>query len=543
MSKITQYLNEHILGEATSAEPVRKRFSRDGSILSITPEMVVHPRVTNDIRKVARFTWQLAEKGHVMSITPRGGGSDQTGASIGSGIIINTNAHLNKVIYLSLKSKDSFIHVQPGLNFGTMNEVLKSNGMFIPSYPTSLNYSTIGGAVANNTSGPLSGYYGPTGNYISRLEIVLANGDLIETSRINKHNLSKKKGLQTFEGEIYRKIDGIIEDNQQLISDKISGDDGDNTGYPGIANVKQRDGSFDLTPLIIGSQGTLGIISEIVLKPEFYNEEESIIVAMFDSPEIARDAADLIASLKPVCLDYLDGKFFDKARNLYGKKYLSTDMNIGAALFISFNELHERARRKKVKSAIKILSKLETTLFTSEDYSIEELYAVREITSLVFNSETKKETLPPILDGASIPANRREEFLTSLSEIAEKHFIDLPFHINWLNGIIHPRGSFQLHQVSDKQKVFKLISEYTELVIKCGGNMLAESGEGRLRATAAYSQLDDDVLGVYAQIRAVFDPFGTLNPGVKQKSDVKTLVSQLDPDYDSSDFAQYTPRV
>jgi FAD/FMN-containing dehydrogenase len=543
MSKITQYLNEHILGEATSAESVRKRFSRDGSVLSIIPEMVVHPRVTNDIRKVARFTWQLAEKGHIMSMTTRGGGSDQTGAAIGKGVIINTNAHLNKIIYVNIKGKDSFVHVQPGVNFSTLNEMLESNGMFIPSYPTSSDYSTIGGAVANNAGGPLSGRYGLTGDYVTRLEIVLANGDLIETTRINRHELSKKKGLQTFEGELYRKIDGIIEDNQQLISDKISNKDRDNTGYPGIAKVKQRDGSFDLTPLFIGSQGTLGIISEIVLKPEFYNNEELIIVATFNSSQMARDAADLIAQLKPTILDYFDGRTFETAKNSYGKQYLSTDINASAVLFISFNDFSDRARKHQMKLALKKLSKLETTLFTSDNYPPEELYAVREISSLILQPETKKETMPPLIDGASIPANRREEFLASLNDLASKHHIDLPCHINWLGGTVHVRGLFQLNQVSDKQKVFKLISDYTELVIRCDGNMSTESSEGRLRATAAYSQIDDDVLDIYNQIREAFDPFGTLNPGVKQKSDLKTLISHLNPDYDLSDFAQYAPKI
>ena len=132
MSKIAQYLNEHILGEVNSSESIRKRFSRDGSILSVTPEIVIHPRVTNDIRKAARFAWQLAEKGHVMPITVRGGGSNQTGAAIGKGIIVNTLAHLNNILFLSLKNKDQFVHVQPGVNFKTLNDALKLNDMIIP---------------------------------------------------------------------------------------------------------------------------------------------------------------------------------------------------------------------------------------------------------------------------------------------------------------------------------------------------------------------------------------------------------------------------
>lgn len=545
MSKIAQYLNEHILGEAIDAESVRRRFSRDGSILSIIPEMVVHPRMTNDIRKIARFTWQLAEKGHILPITVRGGGSNQTGAAIGEGIIVNTIAHLDKIIYVNPKNKDQFVHVQPGVGFGTLNEVLKSQGMIIPTFPSSSAYSTIGGAVANNISGPSSGLNGSTGDYVTRLEVVLANGDLIETNRINRRELNKKKGLQTFEGELYRKIDGIIEDNQKLISEEIHKDSNDNTGYPGIARVKRRDGSFDLTPLIIGSQGTLGIISEIVLKADFYSDEESIIVASFDNSEAARDAADIISPLQPAALDVIDSELFDIARTR-GKKYPFCNAESNkceeAILFISFNDFGDRARNGKMKQALKKLSKLRTSVFTSEDYSIEELYSIREVSSIVMQPESKEDTLPSLIDGASVPIDRREEFITAVGELAKKHHISLPLHIRWLNGIIHTRPTLNLHNVSDKQKTFKLIGDYIELVAKFGGDMSAESSEGRLRATASYAQINKDLLDVYKQIRTTFDPLGTLNPGVKQESDLKTMISKLNPDYNLADFAKYSPK-
>lgn len=544
MNKIAQYLNEHILGEVSSDESVRKRFSRDGSILNITPELIVHPRVTNDIRKVARFTWQLAEKGHVLPITIRGGGSDKTGAAIGKGIIINTLAHLNKTIFISYKNKDQFVHVQPGVNFGALNETLKSHGFIIPTYPVTSAYSTIGGSVANNSGGIQSGRYGSTGDWVMRLEVVLANGDLIETSRINRHELSKKKGLQTFEGEIYRKIDGIIEDNQQTISDKIANNNPDNTGYTGIAKVKERNGSFDLTPLLIGSQGTLGLIAEIVIKTDFYSSEESVIVATFDNAEVARDAADSLVSLQPTVLEILDGGLFDMAHGS-GKKYLFSeqylDRKVGTVMYISFNDFGDHARNHKMKNALKKLSKLESTIFTSSDYSVDELSMIREVGSAIIQPYGKGESRPSIIDGASIPADRREEFIVAVRELAAKHHIGLPLHIQWLNGVVYTRPTLNLHIVSDKQKTFKLITDYIELVIKYGGSMSVDSGEGRLRAAACYAQLDEDELSIYTQIRAAFDPFGTLNLGVKQKTDLKSLVSKLDPDFNLADFAEYSP--
>lgn len=541
MSKISQYLNEHILGEVTSAESVRKQFSTDGSVLSITPELVVHPKVTNDIRKVARFTWQLAEKGHVMPMTVRGRGSDLTGAAIGKGVIINNLAHLNKIIYINQKNKDQFVHVQPGINFEALNETLKSHNMTVPVTTSSAAFSTVGGAVANNSIGEANS---PICDYVDRLEVVLSNGDLIETNRINRRELNKKKGLQTFEGEIYRKIDGLIDDNQALIKEQLDDNSHNNLGYPGIAKVKQRDGSFDLTPLMVGSQGTLGIISEIVLKTDFCSNEESALVATFISPETARDAADTLAALKPSSIIMLDGKIFDMTTE-HGRKYIfqseSSD-SIGAVLYVSFNDYGERARLHKLKAASKKLLKIETTIYSSLNYSIDELKAVRDASAVLIQPEAKDESSPALIDGAYIPPSRREEFITAIDELAAKHHIELPLQINWLNNIINTRATMQLHRVSDKQKVFKLINDYAELVEKLDGNMIAKSGEGRLKVAAAYKHINKDLIELYAQIRATFDPFGTMNPDVKQESELKTLISHLNPEYSLGDFAKYSPR-
>src|SRR3989344_5173403 len=158
MSKVANYLNEHIAGEVITNSAVLKAFSHDASVLSMTPEMVVYPRSTNDIRKIARFSWQLAEKGHVLAITPRGGGTDQTGAAIGSGVIVNTTAHLTSIFELDTKQK--LIRLQPGVTFGALNSALLLHGLHIPSYPASGNDITVGGTIPKKTTGFLSGKLG-----------------------------------------------------------------------------------------------------------------------------------------------------------------------------------------------------------------------------------------------------------------------------------------------------------------------------------------------------------------------------------------------
>lgn len=546
MNKIAQYLNEHILGEIATNDEIRDRFSRDGSILSIKPDIVVHPRTTNDIRKIARFSWQMAEKGHILPMTVRGGGSDRTGASIGSGIIINTMAHLNKIIFINPKPRDQFVHLQSGVNVGSLNTVLRTRGLTLPVTPTSANYCTVGGAISNNSSGIESGKNGLIGSWISRLEVVLANGDLIETSRISKHELSKKKGLQTFEGEIYRKIDGLIEDNQQLIADQIAGFD-DNLGYSGISKVRRRDGSFDLTPLIAGSQGTLGIVSEAAIKTTLYNEEKSTIVAVFGNAENARDVADNIAAnVKPAYLELLDGRLFEIAHT-YGKKYIfSSDVNEPlenmSILYMVFDDMEIHNQKRAVKQTLKLLSKTNAKTYSNQDYPIEELETIREVGSFISQSVSRNQSIPPILSGSAIPTERREEFIEAVHELAHKHLLDLPMQIQWLSGIVHVYPTLNLHLVSDEQKAIKLLKDYLDIVIKLDGMVAAESGEGRLKTMGSYDQIDTDVIDFYTQIKQVFDPYGTMNPDVKQKTNIKKLASSMNKNFSLADFSQFSPR-
>src|SRR5687768_1653320 len=135
MNKVASYLQGHISGEVSVSEQVREHFSTDASILTMKPSMVVYPRTTNDVRKVARFTWQLAERGHVMPITARGNGTDLTGAAIGRGVILSLPTHLNKI--LELDTKQRLVRVQPGVNFKSLQETLHTHGLFLPPAPES----------------------------------------------------------------------------------------------------------------------------------------------------------------------------------------------------------------------------------------------------------------------------------------------------------------------------------------------------------------------------------------------------------------------
>jgi len=530
MNKIAVYLNEHLLGEVTSSKAMRRRYSRDGSVLTITPEIIAFPRITNDIRKVARFSWQLAEKGHPLGLTIRGMGSDTTGAAIGKGMVLSTSAHLNNI--LTLLTKDRLVQVQPGVTFEALNNALKWQGLALANSPRNERYGTIGGAIATNALGDK----GEVSSAIEKLEIVLANGDLIETGRVSKHDLNKKLGLQTFEGEIYRKIEGLLEDNDELIKQLAADRTRDNIGYKSLALIKEKDGSFDLTPLFVGSQGTLGIISEIVLKTEFF-KEQTIAVAVVDNANTARDITDRLIELGPSVLRTIDGELFRRAAALGAQASLLGSVEaIGTVIYIEFNDASDRAQLNKLKKMRKLLTKLNVGMIDSSDHQVDEFEAVREIGDSLRRAGADDAIALPIIDGAFVPAGRQEAFTEALSELAARHHIELPLAINVLTGTIDVYPVLKLDVIGDKQKLFRLINDYAELVTKNDGAFVSDGGEGRLKANAAWSTITDSEAHLYEQLRAIFDPFGTLNPDVKQKNDIRSLVSSLRPSFDDTDF-------
>lgn len=525
MSKVAQYLNEHLLGEVSNLTSLRASYARDQSVFDITPEIVVFPKVTNDIRKVARFSWQLAEKGHTLSLTPRGLGTDTTGGAIGSGILIDLSRHLNSILYVSTKDKNKIVHVQPGVALRTLHETLKWQGLTIGAYTPDVPDMTVGGAIAAGSVGRTSGKYGTVADAIERMEVVLANGDLMETGRINKRELSRKKGEQTLEGEIYRQVDGIIDDNTELIASLSS--DNDNLGYR-IDKVKDKDGSFDLTPLFIGSQGTLGIISEVVLKTDFYSDDESVLVVVCKTAEEARDITDVLRQLDPTVLEVIDGTYYEEARER-GKRFIfdSDSDSFAGLVYASFDDFSDKARTRKLKKAAKLLSRRDAKLYTSEDSRLEDLYAVRDVEQSTVLPQRVDESPVFMCDSAYIPAGRLEDFIGEVATLAEKLHVKLPLKVNVLTGIVSTYPTVHFKKVSDKQKVFKLATEYAALVHKAGGTIAGAQAEGRINAFAGYAQLDEAVVDLNASIRKVFDPFRTLNPGVKQSSDLKVLARQL----------------
>ncbi len=546
MNKVAHYLQEHLIGEVFTSADTRSYFSTDGSILQMVPALVVYPRNENDMRKTARFTWQLAERGRVIPITARGMGTDVGGAAIGSGIIMVFPAHMHKI--LELDPKSGVVAVQPGANFGKLQQTLHTHGRLIPVFPNSVEYTSVGGSIANNCSGERSGKYGSAREYVKGLRVVLSNGELIETGRMSKRELSKKMGLASLEGEIYRSLDALIEENAEIIKSLPPLPKLQSSGYA-IADVRRKDGSFDLTPLIVGSQGTLALISEIVFRSEAYNPEVTVMTATFSTRASALEAALDLSKMSdgPAVVDFVDKHLLEDINRINPqllKDVIETPLP-EMLLYVEFDDDSSRQQKRLAKKARKIIEKHNGFLaIANEEHDIDRLKAVRDSAATMWTHVEGTARALPIIDDAVVPGSQLGALLTGIDEMMQRNN-QFVFAVSGstLSGVVHVLPHLDISQIGDRQKAFRMLDEFYKLVISLGGSMSADHGDGRLRGALLSYQYGERAVELFTSIKTIFDPFNIMNPGVKIGSTLDGIKPLLRTNYAARQNLQYMPRL
>lgn len=530
MSKIAEYLQSHLLGEVSTTPAVKTHFSTDASVYQQIPQVVVSPKNEGDIRKVARFVWQLAERGKVLPIVSRGSGTDLTGSAIGQAISMTFTPHMNQI--LEFDDKRGTLKVEPGVNFGRLQHMLSfSHGRFIPAYPDSFEYSTLGGAVGNNSGGEQSQFYGPMSNYVTGLRVVLANGDMIETKRLSKKEFSKKTGLSNFEGEIYRAISGILSDYDDEI--KAMPSSRSNLGY-NLKDVMHKDGSVDLTPLLVGSKGTLGIITHIELKTELYRPDVShLVVSVHDRSKLESIVTTLVAQ-KPHTCEYYDSTML-QASKIVAPNMLDSLVkeSVPAGVIVcDFPGLKKREMDKILKKVNKLLKDngASASLLDGDDRDTPR--HLRRLTQTLMARRFGSLQLVPGLDEVLLPLKEMDSFMSEAEGIFEKHGIEVVLNARAGQGIIHAYPFLDLAELGDRQRLIRIADEYYKLAISLGGSVAAEHGDGRARGHFARLELGEKMYEAMKKVKLAFDPFGVMNPGVKVDADMKANFTLMRHEYD-----------
>lgn len=539
--KLTRDLQKLIDGEVFEDKHVLDYFSTDGSVFKLTPKAVVYPRSSQDVARLVTYLAQQTSKGKRVSLVAKGKGTDQAGGALGDGVAVVFPAHMNKLIELD-KNK---VVVQPGIIYGDLQRTLYSHGRFLPPYPSSIDFSTIGGAVANNACGEKTLKYGSTREYVKRLKVVLADGREVEVSRISARELKRKKGQTDLEGEIYRKLDGLLIDNDELIKANRPKVSKNSAGY-NLWGVKGQDGSFDLSKIITGSQGTLGVITEITLKTAEYNENTTLLVGYFDSLESAGEAVLKLEALAPSAMELVD---YHLLNFLQKHKPGMLDGLVPPALpkivlLIEFDNTSRLQQTLKLHRAQKILAKLaSSTRVAKAKQEQERLWQVRHSAAAVIwmNQGTKK-ALPIIEDGV-VPIKKLPQFLDAVYALLDKYGLEIAVWGHAGDANFHMQPFLDLGKVEDQGTVFKVMDEFYAMVMEMGGSTCGEHNDGLLRAPYLKKLYGKDMYSLFGEVKHIFDPQGILNPNIKLGITRERQAELLRREYSMSHLYDHMPRL
>lgn len=515
MGKIARYLNQLIVGNVFDAPEILEAYSTDRSILKIKPKAVALPESTEDVRKLMRFCNQLASKDIKFPVTVRGSGLDEMGADISNGLIISTEK-LNRL--LESDRRERLVRVQAGITLKELNTALSLNGLTVPigGHDT----ETIGGLISNCPSDSYSGKYGGIMNYVERIEVVLPNGDILQTNRLNRRVLKRKSSDKTTEGSIYRKVGQVIKVNDQLIQEIRKNSNGA-AGYPTIAQASRKK-TLDLMPLFFGAEGTLGIITEVILRAVPLAYQTKRVVATFEDFDMAQKFLDLANSLKPRELNVYDIDIIRTVEET-GKKLseITSKMEHGFVVFAKFDQKNNSCL-KKIASIKKVLPKT-TQLIIESSKTVPALNEF-ENSLISFLNQAKTGERVPIVTDFYLPARNLGNFLGDLKILGKSLKLDLAIYGSYSASNYNLRPKFNLEDEDFNKKVLAFLRAGAFIIKRQGGSLTGGTPEGRIKAIVTNTEMSESERNLYLEIKHIFDRYDIMNPAVKLGADSRFTV-------------------
>lgn len=426
-------------------------YGYDATQMEFLPDVVVHPASAEEVSRVLRLA--NVEK---IPVFPRGAGSGFSGGALpkGGGIVIVTT-RMNRIIRID--SDNLVAEVEPGVVTEQFQQAVEKLGLFYPPDPASLKFSTLGGNVAENAGGPRAVKYGVTRDFVMGLEVVLPSGEIIRTG-----------------GETYKGVVG-----------------------------------YDLTRLVVGSEGTLGIITRIIFKLLPYPEAKKTMLAVFDAIDGAAQAVSTIIRGKiiPTTLEFMDHATIQCVERRFS---LGLPAEGRAVLLIEVDGDRELIEKQagKIHELIKPLGLVQFRVAQDADES-EQLWKVRRLVSPSLRDVNPDKYNEDIV----VPRSKVPEVIRRIERIAQTYGIPIVNFGHAGDGNLHVNVMIDKEEPGMDEKAHGAIKEIFQVALDLGGTMSGEHGVGLSKAPYIPLELSPVQIATMQAIKKALDPNNILNPG------------------------------
>ncbi len=505
---------EETLGGEIHRSPLRNYMhSTDGSIFRRQPTCVVYPKDTNDVALAVRFA---AANG--LSIHPRGAGSGLCGSAVGTGMVIDFAKYMNHMISLDIEGKS--FSCRPGFRMGELDAALSGSGLFFPPDPSSGEYATFGGMFNTNASGARSVKYGNVGDYLMDAEVVLSTGEVITLSGLREKDY---KTLSTPFRALYDLYAGEAEKIEAAYPDIRC----NTTGYNLRGMVEGE--RLELGKLLAGSEGTLGIVTELTFRLVEKPPHESLIVAYFGDIVSSAKATQKILELNPCSIEIMDRSLLALARENDASLREKIPGDIDNLLLIGFDEMELSTTVEKGESVISLLREEGLTEDIHLAVSAEEkekFWAVRKAAVPILYKLKGPKKILALIEDAAVPTDKLVEYFKGIYRILEGIGVRFVVYGHIAKGLMHTRPLLDLKDVGDVKLLKVIADEVFELIRSLGGAISGEHGDGRLRSAYIRRQYPD-IHDLFKKAKAIIDPGNMLNPEIITVHDPDQVMHHL----------------
>lgn len=507
---LREELERVIEGEVRFDHVSQALYSTDASVYQILPLGVVIPRSREDVVNTV-----LACRKHGASITARGGGTSQAGQAIGAGVQLDFSKYLNRVLVFDPENR--WVRVEPGIVLDELNAILKPYGLQLPLDISTADRATIGGMIANNSSGTRSVVYGKTLDYVLELTAVLSDGSVVEFTPQDPGALQECCAQQDLAGTCYRTVRQLAAQHANEIAKRYPKILRRVGGYNLDEFVPGRE-PFNLSRLIVGSEGTLALVVEAKLKLAPLPKAKVVCVVQFHDLLESLAATPAILKHGPSAVELVDRFILDSTRGRTEFEPLR-DSIVGDPAAVLFVELTgETASELPAR-----LEKLEVDLRdkgfgyhfhrATEPAAQARIWKLRQAALGLSMSERGDAKAISFVEDTAVAPDRLRDYIARFIEILNIHDTHAGFYAHASVGLLHVRPVVNLKHADGVKKFESIAGKIADLVLEFGGALSGEHGDGLVRSPFQERMYGSTLYRAFCEVKQTFDPTGVFNPG------------------------------
>jgi len=540
-------------GEVSDDAETLKAASRDTSLFTRMPELVVYPKDAADVSAIVKEVGRARSAGASVSLTARAAGTDMSGGPLTTSVVVSFTKHMNRMGDVNVGRTTSYIDgyavTEPGVFYRDFEKATMEKGLMLPSYPASREIAAMGGIVANNAGGERTLRYGKTEKYVEELDVVLSDGSQATFKPLAPSELEEKKKLQTLEGTIYREMDALLTEHAGLIEGRRPHVSKNSAGYAlwSVRESKEvKPLYFNLAKLICGSQGTLALWTKAKLALVAPKEHRAMLVIFLGSPKHGEGGLAILPEIVRRVLEqnpesfesYDDHTFtlavkflpqmlaqmgFARAARL-GIDFIPEAVMVASGgvpkliLMAEFAEDTIEAADAKALAAKEALADLHVqTKIEKNERESEKYWVVRRESFNLLRKNLHGLVSAPFIDDFVVPPSCYPEFLPKLNALLAEYKDNMVYtvagHIG--DGNLHILPLMDLTKEENRKVILELAPKVYELVIRAGGTTTGEHNDGIIRTPYLPMLFGPEMVALFKRTKKIFDPLNIFNPGKK----------------------------